>query len=182
MQQRVDRLLDAGRGLERRELRQHGGGDRYAARHRAQPDHLRLGGCGEINEDRDEDQQRIAEQADEAEAERDPLADGGRDLGGAHVTEPGRQQRAQYPAAVHRKRRDEVEHGEEQVDGGQPIDEVDAPAFDRVKMRRIEMRARERHEHQRDHDVDGRARDRDQEFLAGLFRNAGEPRHAADRQ
>ncbi|MDB5608114.1 MAG: hypothetical protein JWP25_5014 [Bradyrhizobium sp.] len=45
------------------------------------------GGC-QIDEDRDEDQNRVPEQTDEAERECDPLADHRRDLRGAHEAEP----------------------------------------------------------------------------------------------
>ena len=109
-------------GRKRRELRHHRGAHRHAARHRAHRDQLRLRGGREIDEDRDEDQQRIAEQADEAERERDDLPDRGGDFGRAHVTEPDRQQRAQHAAAIHRKRRDHVEQHEEQVHRGEPVD------------------------------------------------------------
>ena len=83
------------------------------------------GGGREIDEDRDEDQQRIAEQAEEAEAERDHLADRGRDLGRAHIAEPAREQRAQHAAAVHREGRDQVEQHQEHVHRREPVDHRD---------------------------------------------------------
>jgi len=44
------------------------------------------------------------------------------------------------------------------------------------------MGAHSHHQHQSDHDVDQWAGNGDQELLARLFRNALEPRHAADRK
>src|SRR5262249_31388864 len=82
---------------------------RHSPRHRQGCHQMRFRGGGEINEDGDEDQKRIAEQAEKAEHEGYALSDHGRNLGGAHVAEAGRQQCAQHAAAVHRKGRDQIE-------------------------------------------------------------------------
>ena len=75
MQDRLHRLVHMGVGRQRRELRDHGGADRQVMRHRAQRHQMRLGGGREIDENADEDQYRIAEQAEEPECKRNPLAD-----------------------------------------------------------------------------------------------------------
>ena len=87
---------------------------------------LRLRRGRQVDEDRDEDQDRIVEQAKKAECKGDDLADRCGDLGRADKAEAARQQGAQHAPAIHRKRRDHVEHGQEQVDGGQTIDQRDS--------------------------------------------------------
>ena len=88
-------------GRERGELRHHRRAHRHAARHRADGDEVRLGGGREVDEDRDEDQQRVVEQPDEAEREGDALADERGDFGRPHVTHAGGEHGAQHPPAVH---------------------------------------------------------------------------------
>ena len=72
---------------------------------------------------------------------------------------------------------------EEQVHRREPVDHRAWRALDRGEIAGVRRAApADEHQHERDRDVDQRAGDRDQEFLARLFRNALEPRHAADRQ
>ncbi len=117
-----------------------------------------------------------------AEQERHPLADRSRDFGGSHVAEPARQQRAQHSPAVHRKGGDQVEHREEQVDDGKPVDHPDVLRVKRGEVIGTEMGTADHDQKQSDDDVDCGARDSNQKFLTGLFRNALEPRHASNRQ
>ncbi len=181
-QQGLDRLVDRRVGRKRGELGDHRGAERHAARHGAHRHQLRLRGRGEIDEDRDEDQQRIAEQADEAQREGGELPDGRGDLGGAHVAQAARQGRPQHPAAVHRKRRDHVEQHQEHVHGGEPVEHADGGIIDAGEVAAVDRGAEQQHQRGRDHDVDRRARHRHQELLPGLFGDALEVRHAADRQ
>ena len=67
--------------------------------------HLGFARGGDIDEDGDEDQQRIAEQAEEAEPEGERLADRCGDLGRPRAPELHRQQRVQHAARRPSERR-----------------------------------------------------------------------------
>ena len=97
-------------------------------------------------------------------------------------TETGGEQRAQHPAAVHREGGDHIEHGEEEIHRREPVDHRETRTLDGRKAGLVEPRSRQRDEHKGDDDIDRRAGDGDEEFLVRFFRDALEPRHAADRQ
>jgi len=90
-QQRLRRGIDVLVGRQRDQFGHHRRSHWYALRYGADRNQMRLRSGGKVNEDGDEDQQRIAEQADKTEYERDCLTDRGRDFGGADITEPRRQ-------------------------------------------------------------------------------------------
>jgi hypothetical protein len=90
---------------------------------------MRFRRSGEIDENGDEDQKRIAEQAEKAEDEGDALTDHGGDFRGADIAEPGGKQRPQHPPAVHWKRRYQIEQREKQIHRRQPVDHADIGAF-----------------------------------------------------
>ena len=73
---------------------------------------LRLARGSNVNEDRDEDQQRVAEQAEEAEQEGEPWpTEAAMRVARRRPSFIARSARA--PAAVHRKSQDQVENGED---------------------------------------------------------------------
>ena len=76
----------------------------------------RLLGRSQPDEERDENQKRIEEEAQEREHESHPLADGGGRLGGPDVIGSHGQHGTQDPAAVHRERRQQVEGCQRHVD------------------------------------------------------------------
>ena len=131
LQQRLHGAVEMAVRRQRLEMRHHGVAHRHAARDRAQRHHMRLRRGGEIDEDGDEDQDRIVHQPDEAEREGDELPDRGGNFGRAHVAEAARQHGAQHAAAVHREGRDQVEQRQEQVDGRQPVDQRNLRVVDR---------------------------------------------------
>src|SRR5207342_2947667 len=115
LQQRLHCLVDMCVRRQGRKLRHHGVGHRYPARSRAQRHHMRLGRGREIDENCDEDQDRVVHQPDEAEREGDELPDRSGDLSGAHVAKSARQQGPQHTAAVHREGGDHVEQGKKKI-------------------------------------------------------------------
>ena len=180
-EQRVDRVGEARVGRQRGEARLHRLGDAEPARQLVDRRHLRLARGGDIDEDGDEDQQRIAEQAEEAEQEGEGLADRGGDAGGARPAEPHRQQRPQHPAAVHRKGGDEIENGEKQVGVGEAGEERHARVVEPRQIGGIE-RADEQQQDEGDDEIDRRSGDGDGEFLRRLLRHRLQAGDAADRQ
>ena len=136
----------------------------------------------EIDENGNEDQDRVCHQADEAESECHELPDHGRDLGGPHIAQAARQQGPQHPPAVHRKSGDHVEHREKKVHGRQPVNQRNFQIVDRCRRAGVQICAEAIDQHRRDHDIDERPGDGDEKFLPRFFRNALELRHTADRQ
>ena len=129
-QQRVDRLAEIGVDRDRREARLHRVADAHPLERLLRGAHLRLGGRGDIDEDGDEQEQRIAEQAEKPEAEGEGLADPCRDLGRPRAADPHRQQRMQHSPAVHRKGRDQIEDGEKDVGDRETPDEREVRIVD----------------------------------------------------
>ena len=143
--------------------------------------HLRLSGRGHVDEDRDEQQQRIAEQAEKAEAEGEGLADLRGDLGRQNAAEPHRQQRVQNPPAVHRKRRDQIEDDEKDVGRGEPAHQRQMRIVDLGEFARAHG-AKHEGERQADDQIDGGPGQRDDQLLARVGRQALQAGDAADRQ
>ena len=78
-------------------------------------DEARLLGRADPDEQRDEHQEGIREEADEAEEQRHRLARGRGDPGRPVVVEARRERGAQDAAAVHRKGGEQIERGEADV-------------------------------------------------------------------
>ena len=163
------------------EARLHRLADAEPARRLVDRRHLRLSRGGDIDEDGDEDQQRIAEQAEEAEAEGEGLADRGGDAGGARAAELHRQQRPQHPSAIHRKGGNEIEDGEKQVGVGEAGDERHLRIVEPLEVGGIEL-ADEQQQNDCDDEIDRRPGDGDGEFLRRLLRQCLHAGDAADRQ
>jgi hypothetical protein len=142
--------------------------------------HARFRRRAHPHEKRDEHEKRIAEEPDEAEEQRHPLPDPGRDVRGPHVVHAHREHRAQHAAAVHGEGRDEVERGEAHVDPQQLHQEVaaDPPHLGPGRERR--GRRQDRVERCSQHDVDRGTGERDEQFLPRILGHPLEPRHAAD--
>ena len=141
-----------------------------------------LAAGGEEDEDGHQHQQRIAHQAEEPEQHRQPLPDRGGDPGCARVAHADRQYRPQHAAAIHGKSRDQVEHAQHHVGGGDPADQAGLRLLQLGHLRQVELRSQEEHQRQRDHHVDRGARQRHHDFLPGLLRHPLQRRHPADGQ
>ena len=143
--------------------------------------HLRLPGRGHVDEDRDEQQQRIAEQAEKAEAEGEGLADLGGDLGRQNPADPHGEQRVQNPPAVHRKRGDQIEDDEKNVGRGEPAHQRQMRIVDLGELARAHRAERQR-QREADDQIDGGPGERDDQLLARVGRQALQAGDAADRQ
>ena len=113
--QRVHGFLQRGVFRKRAELAHHRAGNRKAARHVF---HLREG-CflrrTDIDEKRNENQERIKKQPDKTEHERKTLPDSRGHLRRARIAHPRGQQRAQHPAAIHRKCGQQIEKKQNEI-------------------------------------------------------------------
>ena len=134
------------------------------------------------DEYRNQDQQRVAEQAEQGEDERQPLADGRRHARGARVAERHRQQGPQHPPAIHRERRDQVEDEQRDIGRSNPARQGGRGLLELCHLRQVEARAQHDDQHQRNHQIDGRAGERDEDLLARLLRHALQGGDAADGQ
>ena len=153
------------------ELRHHGSGHRHAARHGAGRHDMRLRGSREIDEDRDEDQQRIAEQAEEAERRTRPIARSWRRF----------RSRAHNRAAIASSARNtrppsigkagiKLNSARNMLTNASRSIMLTLGALERAKGDRRTDRAADEHQQERDDDVDRRARDGNQKFFARLVR------------
>ena len=92
--------------------------------------HPRLSRSGDINEDCNKDEERIAEEAKKAKHKCQGLSDGGGNLRRSGFPEFHGEDRVQDAAAVHRESGDHVEEDQEDVGGGEPSKKRDAWIFD----------------------------------------------------
>ncbi len=137
---------------------------------------------GEEDEYGHQHQQRIAHQSEKPEEHRQPLPDRGCDARGARIAHPDRQQGPQHAAAIHGKRRDQVEDEEHHVGGGDPAGQGRLRLLELGHLRQVEAGSQHDDQHQRDDEVDGGTGQRHHDLLAGLFRHALQRGDAADRQ
>ena len=179
-QQRIDSLAERGLDADRGEPRLHRLADRKPFQRLLRRAHLRFAGCGDIDEDGDEDEQRIAEEAEEPEADGEGLADPGGDVGRPLGPHPHRQEGVQNAAAIHRKGGDQIEEREKEVGRRKPPGERQADVVD-VEVPRVEG-AERGDQRKRDDEVDGRPGEGDHELLPRVGRQALEAGDAADRQ
>ena len=110
---------------KRAEFAHHRAGDRKTAR---DVFHLRKGRLlrsADVNEKCDKNQKRIPNQSDESENERKTLANRGSYLCGARITHPGCEKRAQDPATIHGKCREQIESNQQDVNDQQLGNEAD---------------------------------------------------------
>ena len=87
----------------------------------------------------------------------------------------------QHPAAIHRKRRYQVEYGEKQVRRSEPRQHRDAGIGELVHLRKAE-RAERRRQRERDHDIDRGARQRHRQLPRRRVGHALQRGDAADWQ
>ena len=156
--------------------------DRDAAQGALHLDHAGLLRRADPNEEGDEEQERVREQADEPEEQRDPLAEAGGDVRGPCVFHAHRQQGAHHSPAIHRECRQQVEEHQREVD--------EHHAFEERSLR--DAQAGERHEQRLtrqpgiedggDDGVDGRPGQRHPQLLPRVFGHALQPGEAADRK
>jgi hypothetical protein len=172
----------AGPARKRPEIGDHRATHRLVAEPGVQFRGTRLGSGADPDEDRDQDEDRIAHEAEEAEADRDGLADRGGDPGGTDPVHAHRQQRAQHAAPVHREGRDHVEDRENQI-GRQHVREEATPNDVEVEERPgppCDLDQQE--ERRRDGDVHGRAGEGHDHLLPRILGHRFEHCEAADRQ
>ncbi len=182
-EQELRRVADRRLRPERLEAGDHGVADAEMPRHVLEPDHLRLRRRGEIDEDGDEDEQRIAPyETGEAEDEGECLADPRGDVRRLPARIPDREHGAEHPSAVHRKGRNEIEEDEEDVHRGEPDEEAETRIVEPLQRGEVEMRVQNEDQDRGDDDVHRRPGERDQDFLTRVLRHALEPREPADRQ
>ena len=128
VEEKLDGLRDRLVRPEGLEVPDHGARDRHAVEYRA---HLHEGGLlagAEKDEERDQDEHRVSEHAQDPEEERDSLPHVGGDARGPDVVEPHGQERPEHAPAVHRKRGDQIEGRHDHVEHEELRDE--APLVD----------------------------------------------------
>jgi hypothetical protein len=178
----IDRALQRVVRRERLESRDHHPADRDAGERRLELDHRRFGSRADPDEQRDEDQEGVGEESDQSEHQGEATADLGRDPRRPDVVHAQGEQRTQDPAPVHRKGREQIEHGERDVDPREPADEAAVERWNRGKRRRRHRRRHQREEQHGQPDVDGRSREGDEQLLPRVIGHALEPGDATDRQ
>jgi hypothetical protein len=141
--------------------------------------HPRLSRSGDINEDCNKDEERIAEEAKKAKHKCQGLSDGGGNLRCSGSPEFHGEDRVQDAAAVHRESGDHVEEDQEDVGGGEPSKKRDAWIFDPCQIVGLD-RSEDEEEEKGDGDVHHRSCDRDREFLRRLLRHARHARHSPE--
>src|SRR5438132_737068 len=112
---RSDVLKHSFRGVIRRhgvEVGEHSATHRNTAQGGAHLHHARLLGRADPDEERDEHEEGVREQTEQAEREGHRLPDLRGDLRGPDVIHAHRQQSPQHPTAVHGEGGEQVEHGE----------------------------------------------------------------------
>ena len=162
--QRFDRGGQVRFDWNRVEARLHGVAHGKPARCLVEGGHLRLSPGGDINKDRNENQERIAKEAKKAERKCQDLPQGGRELRRSGVAEFHREEGMENAAAVHRKSGDHIEKNQEDVDGGEPCKKRDAWIINMCQGAGLN-RAKDEEEEKGDDDVHHRSRDRDRKFL-----------------
>ncbi len=180
-EKRVHRLPEIGVDRDRSEARLHGLGRRQAFERFVRRAHLRFSPRGDVDENRDEDQQRVAEQPEEAQRESERLTDLGRRRCGLPVPEPHRQQRMEHTPAIHRKSRDQVEHRQKDVRRREPRRKRQVRIVDLGQVVAME-RTDDNEKPDPDDEIDGRASERDRELLHRILGHARHAGHPADRQ
>src|SRR6266496_3055994 len=123
---------------KRAEFAYHRAGDRKTARDIFHLRESRLLRSADVNEKRDKNQKRIPNQPDESENERKTLANRGSYLCGARITHPGCEKRAQDPATIHGKCREQIESNQQDVNDQQLGNEADPFGCARINKRIIE--------------------------------------------
>ena len=86
------------------------------------------------NKECNEDQQRIAEKPEDAEDDRQALANPSRNLGRLSVRQRHRQEGAEYSAAVHRKCRNQVEQHQHHIHGRQLAQQLNSWTFQVLEL------------------------------------------------
>jgi hypothetical protein len=107
----------------------HGGPDRHTLHQGAHLRSVRFPLGPQVNEQRDEHQEPVEEEPQDRKADRHDLAGRGGDLGCPHVVQPAGQEGAKDPAAIHGKRRKQIEYAEgdvhvHQLDQKVPADQI----------------------------------------------------------
>ena len=143
--------------------------------------HLRLSPGCDINKDRNENQERIAKEAEKAERKCQDLSQGGRDLRRSGVPEFHCEEGMENPTAIHWKSGDHIEKNQENVDGGEPCKKQDAWIVNPCQIVGLD-RSDDEEEKKGDDDVHHRSRDRDRKFLRRFLRHARHARHAPNGQ
>lgn len=167
---------------ERLEFGHHSTPDRNAAQAGFHLHHAGLLLSANPDEEGDEEQEGVAEQANDSEQEGHALPDAGGNLGRLDVFEAQGKQRPQDAPAIHREGRQQVEADQEQVDGHQPLEE--RAAGQRQAGKRDQGAGQDevgKQDGSNDH-VDGRAGQRHPQFLDGLVGHALQAGDAADGQ
>ncbi len=124
--QALHRMLDPARRRQALELGDHRIRSQHAARDLPHLHVVPLRGSAEIDEERDEQQDRVpAEQPEQPEQHGKTLPDHGGNPCRAGVAEPVGEQRPQCPAAVHGKGGEQVEQRQKQVGREQARNQVD---------------------------------------------------------
>ena len=109
----------------------------WRARPSSSGDGARLGAGADPDEDGDQEEDRVAHEAEDAEADGEALADAGGDPGGAHPVHAHGERGAQHPAAVHGEGGQEVEDGEHEVGGEERREEPAGEEVERAPARPV---------------------------------------------